>query len=100
MLTACRWSEAVSSFLSEAAAAVARRPDQLWETQLAAAESLPALDAQGKEDLVVLFSRVTLLRLLLSCALWHSDLPTAFIPARSNNCYILEGKCCPDSAVV
>ena len=29
-----RWTAAIISFLSEAAAAVARRPDQLWETQL------------------------------------------------------------------
>lgn len=33
-----RWTDALISFLSEAAAAVARRPDQLWETQLGLSE--------------------------------------------------------------
>ncbi|KAK9864747.1 hypothetical protein WJX84_011210 [Apatococcus fuscideae] len=41
------WTEAVLGFLSEAAAAVARRPDQLWETQMTMSEGSPAYEVHG-----------------------------------------------------
>ncbi|KAK9836812.1 hypothetical protein WJX74_008587 [Apatococcus lobatus] len=37
-----KWTDAIVSFLSEASAAVARRPEQFWETQLSLSADSPA----------------------------------------------------------